>query len=900
MKIEMRLSDVPFVFGNTLPELRLTPEAIPDLLVRARERTIGAADIPMESIFAVLERVSAIWSNPENDLYRFALAELPSRTSFSPAMIKEGLAVVSAICNPVNIRRRLSGDLGEGGADLLDGWVNLPSLGYDLRARPRAPIIHLAAGNVFVGAVDSLVAGIITKNVNILKMSHIDTLFPVLFLESLRRSDPDNIIWTRQALTSWKGGDAAVEAPLLKSDLTILFWGGQEALASVKSHIGEKTRLIENGPRYSFAITELSALTPEPDSVAVRGLALDLSRWDQQACSSPHVVYVIGKDDEPVYRLMRRLSTELTALAEELPRGELSFDEKVEIRRLRELSTMGQAFGEATLICPENFDYTLVFERTPLFRVSCLNRTLFFKRVANIEELIAQIVPISAFLQTVGLNVSNETRPIIERGLLEAGVRRLTDWGGMSEGRDGAPHEGSFLLSSLVEWVDRESCQPSPISGNIIANPPVEHTATGTGPGEFKQTILEDRLDRLFSVLHKSQYYAPLIAASSGHGLKRLEKMPFLDRETFYQQSPPASEAILTGPLTDAYVYASGGTTGEPKFTFYRNDEYRTATNELGYIYRAAGIIPSDVVGNLFLAGNLWTSFNVAGRALENIGCLNLPIGGASDMGNVINYLRIFKATAVIGLPSVIVQLAEEVKRLGRPLQIEKILYGGEHLRAPTVRFLEEALGCSHVRSAGYACVDTGPIGFQCTHLQGTVHHVLTSYQHIELIDTETFQPISNSGQFGEIVATNLDRQLMPIIRYRTGDLGRWTKETTCSCGFSGPSFELLGRCDDLLVIGGINLLPGDVASGLAEFQVSPNFQLVARFHDGKEQLLIRVESEETIDKECVSAALSSGSYKLKEALRMGLVIALEVVPPGNLPRNTRTGKLRVVIDERS
>ncbi|MFZ2960535.1 MAG: acyl-CoA reductase [Candidatus Ozemobacteraceae bacterium] len=866
--------ETPFIFGKTLPGLHLTPEAVPTLLSDARACASGAGLVPMATVFSILDRVAEIWSNRDGDLYRSAMEELPGITSFSAAMVAEGLAVVAALCRSDGLRQRLRGDLGDGGAALLDGWVSRPDLGYDLRALPHAPVLHLTAGNVFVGAVDSLLAGIITKNVNILKMSHVDPVFPVLFLESLRRSDPDNHLWNRQAIASWKGGDDAVEGLLLKSDLTVVFWGGREALASVKARVGEGTRLIENGPRYSFAVAEAELLDAELPDTAVRGLALDLVRWDQQACSSPHVVYVIGSEDEPVYRLMKRLSTELVPLSEQLPLGTLTFDEKVEIRRLRELTTMAQAFGEAVLVASDRFDFTLIFERSPLFRVSCLNRTLFFKRVASVDELMEHVSPISAFLQTVGLLVRPETRPAIERRLLEAGAKRLTSWGGMSEGREGAPHEGAFLLSRLVEWVDRETSAPT----------------------------LDDRLDRLFALLPSSPYYRPLIESATGSGLARLAQLPLLDRETFYRNSPPVSEAILTGPLADSYVYASGGTTGEPKYTFYRNDEYRVATDELALIYRTAGITPSDIVGNLFLAGNLWTSFNVAGRALENIGCLNLPIGGASDFGNIIKYLQTFRATAIVGLPSIIVKLAEEVKRLGVPLRIEKILYGGEHLRAPTIQFLRDTLGCSWVRSAGYACVDTGPIGYQCTYLQGTVHHVLTSYQHIELLAPEDLKPVLGDA-VGEIVATNLNRSLMPVLRYRTGDLGRWIVLPACPCGFTGPTFELLGRCDDLLVIGGLNLLPSDVAAGLAKLPVSPNFQLVARLVDGKERLLLRMESvneEESLSHEQVVAALSAGSYKFEEALRDGwLMLDIELLPAGGLPRNSRTGKIRVVVDER-
>ena len=688
----------------------------------------------------------------------------------------------------------------------------------------------------------------------------------------------------------WKGGDEAIEARLYRAPVTVVFWGGSEAQAAIRRRQGPETRLIENGPRYSFAVTDRESLSGVAAENALAGLALDLCRWDQQACSSPHVVYVIDQDDGAADRLLERLAAVLDPLAKSLPRGRLTFDEQVEIRRLRELAGFAALDDAGSVVAPAKFDYTLIREASPDFKVSCLNRTLFCKRVSSVDALIEQIEPMRRYLQTVGLFVSEGTRQKLEPRLLTVGAKRLTGWGGMSEGRDGAPHEGEFLLRRMVDWVDREyapksahrSFSDSQMSGGLL-----------------NSDLETRRAEALLEALRRTEYYRPLLLRTSGAPRERLQQLPLLDRETFYRVSPPASTDILSGPLTNAYVYASGGTTGEPKFTFYANDEYRAATDVLALIYEAAGISRRDVVGNLFLAGNLWTSFNVANRALENIGCLNLPIGGASDFGNIIKYLKTFSATAVVGLPSIIVKLAEEVRDRGERLSLKTILYGGEHLRAPTIAFLREHLGCELVRSAGYACVDTGPIGYQCLHLEGTLHHVLSGYQMVEILDPQTGEPCP-LGQPGEIVATNLERRLMPVVRYRTGDLGRWVEKTTCLCGFGGRTFELLGRCDDLLVIGGINLLPADVAPGVGRLPVSPNFQIIARLVHGREQLTLRLEADAPVSDEIVRQALVEGSYKLEEALREGwLSLHFEWYKPGQLPRNPRTGKIKVVVDER-
>ena len=857
-----------WMFGQKVPANFLNANNVNELIAEAKERAEIVSHPDINCILDVLEAVADCWADPEYHLRKKAQEVLPGLIDFSAEMVEAGLNVVSHICRKENLEKRLSGELG--GMHVLNRWQAKPHLGFDLLAKPRGVLLHLTAGNVFVGAVDSLVSGIITKNVNILKMSRVDTFFPALFIESIKENDPQGIIWPNQAALLWKGGSEEIENPLLQSDLTVVFWGGLQALESIRSRIGNYTKLVENGPRYSFAVIDGKRIEAGLDETIIKGLALDLCRWDQQACSSPHVVYVIDEKAENLNLLMEELYDELLNVNEELPIGNLTFDEKVEIRKVRDLARMQQAQGHGRLLCPEKFDFSLIYEENPEFKISCLNRTLFFKCVESVEELMVQIKPISKFLQTVGCCATAELQRQLEKELIDCGAKRVTDFGGMSEGHDGAPHEGGYLLRDLVDWVAKE----------------------------YKETE-SYKIERFLKKIQGSPYYAKIIDEAGGCNFKAFKKLPLLDRETFYRNSPPESTDILTGPMTDAYVYASGGTTGNPKFTFYSNPEYVYVTDILGKVYENAGITADDRVANLFIAGNLWTSFNVAGRALENIGCLNLPVGGASDMDNILKYIQVFNVNAIVGLPSIIVKLAEEVKKRKLSVKIEKILYGGEHLRPQTCEFLRETIGAISIRSAGYACVDTGLVGWQCMALEGSIHHVLDEYCFVEILDPETGEecPV---GKPGELIVTNLDRTLMPVVRYRTGDLGVWIEDSECECGFSGKSFELLGRCDDLLVIGGINLMPVDVAAGLGNLDISPSFQFEAQLKTGKEHLCLRLEAEKSLDDEKVIAALKSGSYKIAESLEEGwMTISIEWYKPGQIPRNDRTGKLKVVLDKR-
>jgi len=321
-------------------------------------------------------------------------------------------------------------------------------------------------------------------------------------------------------------------------------------------------------------------------------------------------------------------------------------------------------------------------------------------------------------------------------------------------------------------------------------------------------------------------------------------------------------------------------------------------------IYSIAGIGSGDTVGNLFMAGSLYTSFLAASEALEKLGCVSLPIAGNAELNQVMRYVELFRPTAILGLPSVLVQIAETVERRGLDLKIPKILYGGEHLSREAKTYLRERLGADVVLSAGYASVDAGPVGYQCPFRPGGVHHLLYDYQYLEILDPETGRPVPE-GEVGEIVVTCLKRRLMPLIRYRTGDLGRRVREQ-CPCGRTTPLFELKGRTGDVLRVGTVSIYPDSIAAALSQVQgVSHLFQIVADRAGAKDVLTIRTERLHHRDPDRsdeIRQAILGENPELPEALAEGWLAALEVevLEPDGLPRNERTGKIQRTVDRRT
>ena len=138
----------------------------------------------------------------------------------------------------------------------------------------------------------------------------------------------------------------------------------------------------------------------------------------------------------------------------------------------------------------------------------------------------------------------------------------------------------------------------------------------------------------------------------------------------------------------------------------------------------------------------------------------------------------------------------------------------------------------------------------------------------------------------------------MPLIRYRTGVLGRWVDS-------QGWVFELKGRIGDRIRIGSADVYPADVARTLDQLDgVGHIFQLVITKSGPKDHLEIRVERSsrgEAVSAEAVKELLLVSLAELGEAFREGWLGGLEVnlMPQGSLEGVTRTGKIKAVVDKR-
>ena len=416
-------------------------------------------------------------------------------------------------------------------------------------------------------------------------------------------------------------------------------------------------------------------------------------------------------------------------------------------------------------------------------------------------------------------------------------------------------------------------------------------------------------LNELFAHCRRhAPFYRDRLPSGDLGDLAELQQVPVLRAEDLRPHLPPRGREALAGPLEASYAFASGGTSGQPKLVFYTGAELEAEAEAIGQGLAAAGVRPGMVAANLMNAGHLWASFVVVNRALEACRCHVLPIAAQTGEVETLDFIRSLGAELAVGIPSYMISLAQAVEAQGVVgLRIPLLATGGEHFLSAAQDYVRPRLGVERFLSVGYSSNDTGIIGYQCPECAGGVHHVFDALCLVEVLE-EGSDRVLPVGETGRIVLTKLRKRLMPVIRYDLGDRGRLLPGT-CACGRPGTRLELFGRSDEVLVLGGYNVTPEHVATLLqGHADLSPHFRMIARLDGPLSQLCIEVEA--------AANGPSGGAPVQGERLAQDLLARLPalrwlvetkqigpprvvVLPPGALPRNPRTGKLRRVLDTR-
>lgn len=400
---------------------------------------------------------------------------------------------------------------------------------------------------------------------------------------------------------------------------------------------------------------------------------------------------------------------------------------------------------------------------------------------------------------------------------------------------------------------------------------------------------------QLRGLLERSPFYREKFRAfgfdPAGLGeLSDLEGAPFTTKEELRESqtaSPPLGRHTAVALDDVIRVHSSSGTTGRPSYIGVTARDAAGWTEVISRVYYCEGVRREDVLIHGFGLG-----FFVGGLplkdAVENIGATFVPIGtGASE--RLLTSIRDLGGTVLTCTPSYAAYLAEYVReRLGgepSELGLKRILLGGEPGGAiPAVRqqlagdygaFITEGLGNADLIPV-YAA--------NCDELAGN-HFLAPDYLLLELVDPASGATIAwEDGAEGELVATHLERDCVPLVRFRVRDrVVVWT--SPCSCGRTTPRITCVGRTDDMLIVAGVNVWPSavkDVVAGLRP-RTTGALEILLPVPGPRVEPPLRVRVEYGAGDHDLVALKAVVERELRE--RLIVPADVELLPPDSLPR---------------
>jgi phenylacetate-CoA ligase len=415
---------------------------------------------------------------------------------------------------------------------------------------------------------------------------------------------------------------------------------------------------------------------------------------------------------------------------------------------------------------------------------------------------------------------------------------------------------------------------------------------------------VDGRLRELVSFARThSPYYAEHYAGLPDEPA-RFADLPVVDHAAFWAANSSVGNRLLTGPHTDGIVFKTGGSTGAPRVSYYTRHEWRRMSATFGQGLPATGLAAGDRVANLFYAGQMYSSFVFTLNCLQDadLPVVQLPIGGGGSAQSVVRTIVDFDATVLAAPPTSLCGIAEHLLDTASPLPgIRLLLFSGEACYGDQRSLLTTAFPSARVCSIGYPSVDAGVLaGPVAGEADNRVHRVFRPDKVVEILDPDSGRPVTRPGVPGRIVATDLARRLMPVIRYPVGDLAEWVDH-------EAGTLRLLGRSEEGARVGPVTLYLDDlraVVESADEHRTVAGMQVVLRHHGGKDQLVLRLAARPADpDKAArlIGERLAGARPMFADHVDRGLVHPLAVEWTGMEELvNPRTGKLVRLVDERA
>ena len=366
--------------------------------------------------------------------------------------------------------------------------------------------------------------------------------------------------------------------------------------------------------------------------------------------------------------------------------------------------------------------------------------------------------------------------------------------------------------------------------------------------------------------------------------LDDLQKIPFTTKQDLRDTYP---FGIASVPLRECTrLHSSSGTTGNPTVILHTARDLDQWACAVARCLWMVGCRPEDVFQNTsgygMFTGGLGFQYGA-----EKLGMLTVPAAA----GNTLRQLKFFtdfRTTVVHAIPSYAARMYEVMVEQGidprRDTALRTLVIGAEPHSEDTRKRIENMLGVKAYNSFGMSEMCGPGVAFECKEQNGL--HIWEDYYIVEIVNPDTLEPVPD-GEIGELVLTTINREAMPLLRYRTRDLTR-ILPGKCACGREHKRLDRMkGRSDDMIILKGVNIFPIQIETVLMQFpELASDYLITLETLSNNDAMKVEVElSDMFIDD---YSALQKLEREITRRLHDEILITPKVslVPKGSLPKS--------------
>ena len=322
-----------------------------------------------------------------------------------------------------------------------------------LKANSRGLVCHWMAGNVQILGLFALVQCIMTKNVNLLKVSsHDEGVFASLLsaFEGLTYTTPDGYTIKGDDLLKTMGviyfsRNAVKLGELMSKNADVrIAWGGREAVETVAGYPSKyDCETVIFGPKLSFAVVSKEMLSDEQAAKKLaRRVSVDVSVFDQTGCASAHNLFIEKGGAVTPERFCQILNESMGKTEIQIPKPTMSPEQVSAVHSIRGVYDFcGLSIGSETM------SYSILLDEHDELHKPVYSRVLFVHAVDSIMQAIKHI---TEDIQTIGIEATPEQAIAFAEAATPMGAVRFPQIGRMLNFE--MPWDGIVLIDRLVKW----------------------------------------------------------------------------------------------------------------------------------------------------------------------------------------------------------------------------------------------------------------------------------------------------------------------------------------------------------------------------------------------------------------------------------------------------------------